>query len=213
MQNMINKVLFFLSLSFCFCAACNHNVTNIKNDWYDSAYYVVKKTYGENLKLQKLQFFSKDTIPNGAEISFYTNGNIKDWKWHWYRLPGGASSICSIHYDTNGKFENFYGNPFIESLETPYNYKIIKLVKAPGIRAIVTSHIYVNDVLVDSLMYEPTYNDSVGAIKLGAHNDFKFAPEYKCILKYHIMDSVGNKIIRVGYDMEITEKKFRYIPA
>jgi hypothetical protein len=189
--------------------SCNNSVDSAKKsfDWVDSNNALVKKTYSKTGAIIKVQLFTKDTVPSGAEIDFYNNGVIKHWKYYTdqSRLPR-----CVVYYDSLGKFDTLIGMPFIDSYRGEDGVIYVKTINPPATKSVLLLDIYKDGKKIDNVAYSPISTDSMGLTAIGQHNEVNFRKDAKGFVYYHIIDSNLNILSGASYAMVIDSEKYIY---
>lgn len=202
--------LCFLLLSYCRCKNSSRQIISYSEHWVDSNSNLVKKTYSKNGNVVKIQFYSKDTTPSGAEIDYFHNGSIRSWKWWWDGGPN-KKPICDVLYDSLGNFKKIYGSPFIQSGKNKNNNFEIAMICAPNMQSAVKINKYFKEKKIDSFFYEPVIYDSIKVVILNRTDEIVFEEYNKYIVEFYILGPGEKLITRADFAMDIQEEIFGII--
>jgi hypothetical protein len=200
---MSNRYLFFLLLSLLFYS-CNDD---LQQRIYSTKGGILIETYGASNNLIKRQYFNKDTLPNGKEIEYYTNGNIKKWKWHYKnKLPQ-----YGVYYNEVGKFDSLKGNPFLAVVadDEDTSKTWVFVINPPN----VNYHIYLDDEyngkVIKRYRYWPNKEDSILCITI----DVKAISDstHKYIMYEVAADSSKRIYYRAGSDLQLIKYQYQFI--
>jgi len=130
---MKKELIFIVLLILVLSCDNEHHQKNSFVRIYNIGSFLIKETYDSLQHLKIKQFFNKDTVPNGALITFYPNGKIYTWKWYF---DDDKNPRCKIIYDSNGHFSKMEGYVIIDSQYIRQNIDLA-LALPPGLKFIV----------------------------------------------------------------------------
>ena len=221
-------VIFNICIVTVFFISCNNHkqdeeIYSVKNK------HIVKSLYRHG-HLYSVQSFTKDTIPDGAEIIYYENGKMQKWKW--YDIDYQADKVdsvvtlsenrkefqtiqtgkehywypaCIAYYDSFGKFDTLVGKVFIK---TKHIDKIfcIGIASPPRVLAkiILTDSEYHNKP--KQYLYEPSPVDTICWVQLP---DFHYKAGHDFFLDDLIIDSANHYYMTTG--IQILNDKIDYL--
>lgn len=202
-------ILILLTMSCGNKMSVNDNNTYPKVNWLDSGGFLIKRTMYDNIRIEREQFFTKDTVPARTDITYYLNGRVKSWKWYskWYSGQPNAIT-CAIYYDSLGNFTKIGGCPFIGGIKIDDEYSIW-VINPPQINSVAGIDKYVKGKKESSFYTEiMPYFDTMCIVVLVNEKDLHFDGNSKYIANYYILDGQGNAIARSEYGMNLLVDRF-----
>lgn len=179
-----------------------------KEKYYKNGRFLVRETYDSSGRLQAKQFFNKDTIPDGAEIDYYMNGNVEKWKW--YTLQDKYPR-CLIHYDDNGIYDTIKGNPFIDGIKANDTDLAVKFVNPLNVKSfIMLEDKYKNEIVVQ-YKFDPISLDTVNIVILNKKSGYAKKVGHQYLIYFYIIDSVRSLLHRTPKAIELKDDYFNTI--
>ncbi len=173
---------------FCFLLSCNGYENGKSTDstirLYTDGRFIIKETRDDIGHIVKKQRLNKDTIADGPEFNYYTNGKIRLWRWFTNDTPN-----CLLFYDSTGAFRRIKGDPFIKVGREAKERIYIKMINPPNVKYIVILNDFYNGKLFDELSYKPTVTDTASWVFIGRYDEYKYNKEHKYVLDFYVVDS------------------------
>jgi hypothetical protein len=192
-KNFIS-IIFALIIISAECCDFKNNVTaRNKRIVYEQVgkKLLLGKEYDSLGNLILIKYYNQDTISKGAEIEYYSNGNI--YKWKWFDTTN-KYAYCAVYYDTNGKFKSFKGTPFVNGGEFN-DVTYIQTINPPAVKFVVGYRDFYKGKLLKQQVYEPALTDSTSWIML---SEYKYNKNHTYFVYFYFVDSVS-KIIDSAY--------------
>jgi hypothetical protein len=206
MQSLIKSLLVIaIGVSFASCKERKQDKSYTNYRKYRQ--YIIEEEYDSSGKLYLSKSYTPNEngeglTPNGAEIHYYPNGNIKKWAWFNATLPSAWDGTIYKHgymyfyYDTSGKYDTARGN-FCIQITGSDKITNIEMVKPPNIKCAIAFTEKKDGRTIRHEEYKPIVTDSTYWIKIEnlVLNDKN---EYR--VYYYILDDRGNRIDSFSQD-------------
>jgi len=178
--------------------------------FYRSGRYFINEVRDSVGRLIMKQRYNQDTVADGAAITYYSNGKIKNWKWY----NNNNIPDCGLYYDTTGKFYGFRGDPFIKGIRHLKDSSFeIEMVNPPNVQYTTTLEEFYKNKPLSCFCYDPAITDSCSWICIGAHNDYKYKKGHIYILSFYVIDSNYKILSGAETAMEIFPDRYVSIKA
>jgi len=191
----INILLFIYALSI--ANACTLHDTG-SGDRRNSPLHregndLIRYVLYDNGKLKMLKHYTLDTIPNGAEVHYYTNGEIMKWLWF------DASKRDSIHkyaqygvyFDSSGNYLYHRGMPFLSAFKITDSTLAIEITNPPGINYLFGYIEQNNNAIIRRLIKEPGKTDTTSWVTIPYPNFKNGNQHFTC---FYIIDKSEKKL-------------------
>jgi len=182
----MKQALIFPLFVLCTLLACNNAKSN-KSIYIVNEKSIIIKVYNARDTLLTMQSFTKDTIPNGAFVSYYPNGKVKKWVWYTSELK---APCAAVYYNEKGVFDTLHGNPFIRSI-TSRNNIYVELINPPNVNILFGCKDFYRDSLIKKVVYHPSLTDSTSWVTLDS-TDFIFKNDHNYMCNFLIVDTLKN---------------------
>ena len=180
-------ILFFIGIIFMLFCKCTHNLKNKKFKYFRDGRFLVKDTYEDGV-IKITQYFNADTMPDGPEINYYPNGDVKKWKW----FNGNKVPCCNVYFFEDKKFDTCQGSPFLGTYYDTSYILWVRTIKAPYLSNITLGYRdYFNGKLIRGFGYKYLSTDTGLLFPLIDHKPQK---EHKYKLSYCVFDDRNNMI-------------------
>jgi hypothetical protein len=192
------------------------------HQFYKKGRFLVRETRNQNKVLVRVQYFDKDTIPDGALIEYNKNGKIAKWKWFTKTRQGNHPDMlafyergkdnkvetkewrseykdiqpdCIAYYDGNGRLDTFVGNPFIKVVYDINKQLWIGVINPPNTNNTLMFIDSLNGKLANVIFYNPQCTDTLCWVGL---DEYKALKGHKYELSYFFEDSLRHPLFSVG---------------
>ena len=164
--------------------SCRSNDVKI----YKVGKHIIKDVYGNQGEIRRRQYFSNDTLPDGAEIDYFPDGKIAIWRWYKYK---DVRPCCVLFYNKNGVFDSLKGNPFLHAIYVSDTGFYLQGIKPPQLAYIVEYNDVFKGKLINTDAFKPSETDTIDWIAISHH---KFEKDHIYNINFCIIDTVTNKI-------------------
>ena len=151
--------------------------------------FLIKETYDSTNKPLTKQYFNNDTVPDGAAIEFYENGNIGSWKWF---IPGKKNPTCGLFYHEDGSFDTLKGRPYLGMSYDVNHSPVVEVINPPQLKIEIGYKEIFNNIKVNGIIYDPTLTDTIAWVALDEYHYVK-GHEYKIF--FRILDTIQKKLL------------------
>jgi hypothetical protein len=163
----MKKILILLSLCIIGCESDDDSKSVYQRDrFFTEGRGLVRESYFPDGKLFRRKSYNRDTVAKGAEIEHYPNGNISEWKWF---DTSNRYSYCVLYFDSNGRFDEFKGTPFIRAELTTRGETAVEMIKPPNVKYWVRYRDFYKNKIVKSFSIEPGLTDTTCWATLDMH--------------------------------------------
>jgi hypothetical protein len=192
---------------------CRHNQRiSLQNKIkiYARGHDIIKEIFDSTGQMMTMQSFNKDTIPNGAQTTYYSNGKIRKWKW----FKNDTIALCGAYYDSNGICYAFRGNPFLKAGNESHSGIYVTMVTPPTTKFITIFRDSFKNKIVNQLTYEPVNTDSNSYIVIKKTEDeFKYKEGHTYTLCFYIVDSEYTVLAGGETALEFFDNRYDFITA
>jgi len=175
-----NKILLILCLFYAIVSSC-------KEDKYNGFYYdknnLVKEFYDSIEEVKIIKYYTKDTIADGAEIWYYSNGKIS--KWLWFNKKSHFP-LSGVYYNQNGNANSIKGDPFLSSTILKDGLLYIETIAPPNTKYEIMYIDSLNGIVKRISIYEPEISGQTSWVQPRRH---KFEAGHKYDLYFYLLDN------------------------
>jgi hypothetical protein len=156
---------------------------------------LVKDIY-EYGRLADRQYLNKDSIPDGPEFNYFSNGDIKKWKWY----SKSFTPSCNVYFFKNKIFDTCQGSPFLGTYYDSVSILWVRTIRPPYFRNVILGY---RDFFEGKLMkqFGYTYKETDTGL-LFPLIDHKEEQGHTYLLSFYMLDSAKKIIFMVETNLE-----------
>jgi hypothetical protein len=192
-MNLVRKkyaVLFFILLGGC------ENIFDSQSNTIRTSYgesRITKEVYNKKHHLVLKQYFTKDTVPNGIRIEYFSSGKLCNIRWF---DSSQKEPICGVFYTEHGVFDTLKGSPFLDEWYNTQIEPCFKIINPPNVKYIIrfTDSDYVNDKIIKQSDFLTQDNDSTTIFRFNKKRFERFEGGHNYYISFCIIDTSKRRI-------------------